>query len=204
MVVSSNHRNKCWKPGHCYQFCTNPWKRLSHSQECSVELFDNQHQGLCFLDLGLGFMEDSEAVAAPASAEETTSEIPPPSPSPSPSTASPSSYDPLAKALQTLFLNVTTVVQGELQAVNSEYELLERMNLRVASEHDHQAKFAQGLRVFVENLKEKNDGFSEYIQQIDEIDQEVTELEALVSTLDNYTSNLESKLRIACARPHGR
>ena len=90
------------------------------------------------------------------------------------------------------------------QAVNSEYELLERINLRVASEHDNQADFAEGLRVFVERLKQKNDGFTEYLQQIDEIDQEVTELEALVSTLDNYTSNLESKIRIACAQPHGR
>lgn len=90
------------------------------------------------------------------------------------------------------------------QAVNSDYELLERMNLKVASEHDNQAEFAQGLRVFVESLKLKNDGFSEYIQQIDEIDQEVTELEALVSTLDNYTSNLEAKLKVACAQPHGR
>ena len=90
------------------------------------------------------------------------------------------------------------------QAVNSEYELLERMNLRVASEHENQAEFARGLGVFVENLKQKNDGFSEHVRQIDEIDQEVTELEALVSTLDNYTRNLESKIRIARAQTHGR
>lgn len=163
-------------------------------------------------------MEDSEAAAAAApaaaasaEAEESSLESTAPSPSsssapPAPTETSPppAPYDPLAKALQTLFLNVTTLVQGELQAANSEYELLERMNLRVASEHDNQADFAEGLRVFVERLKQKNDGFSEYLQQIDEIDQEVTELEALVSTLDNYTSNLESKIRVACAQPHGR
>ncbi|KAG0565505.1 hypothetical protein M758_8G190500 [Ceratodon purpureus] len=158
-------------------------------------------------------MEDQGAAAAPGEAVESSVETPAPSPvssaacsapeevSPPPAT---SPYDPLAKALQTLFLNVTTLVQGELQAANSEYELLERMNLRVASEHDNQADFAEGLRVFVERLKQKNDGFTEYLQQIDEIDQEVTELEALVSTLDNYTSNLESKIRVACAQPHGR
>lgn len=78
------------------------------------------------------------------------------------------------------------------------------MNLRVASEHDNQADFAEGLRVFVERLKQKNEGFTEYMQQIDEIDQEVTELEAVVSTLDNYTSNLESRIRIACAQAHPR
>lgn len=85
------------------------------------------------------------------------------------------------------------------QSTNSEYELLERMNLRVATEYDNQADFAAGLRVFVERLKQKNDSFGDYLLQIDEIDQEVTELEALVSTLDNYTSNLEAKIKVAVA-----
>lgn len=107
--------------------------------------------------------------------------------------------DPLAKALQTLFLNVTSFIQAELQATSSEYKLLEKMNLRVASEYDHQADFAAGLRVFVERLKQKNNNFAHYLQQIDEIDQEVTELEAVVSTLDNYTSNLEAKIKVACS-----
>jgi hypothetical protein len=43
----------------------------------------------------------------------------------------------------------------EWQAVNRECEFLERMNLRVASEHDSQAEF-------VENLKQRNDELSEY------------------------------------------
>lgn len=73
------------------------------------------------------------------------------------------------------------------------------MNLRVATEYDNQADFAAGLRVFVERLKQKNDSFGDYLLQIDEIDQEVTELEALVSTLDNYTSNLEAKVKVAVA-----
>jgi len=107
--------------------------------------------------------------------------------------------NPLATALRNLFLNVTSLVQGELQSTNSEYELLERMNLRVATEYENQADFAAGLRVFVERLKQKNDSFGDYLLQIDEIDQEVTELEALVSTLDNYTSNLEAKVKVAVA-----
>lgn len=77
--------------------------------------------------------------------------------------------------------------------------MLERMNLRVATEYENQADFAAGLRVFVEKLKQKNDSFGDYLLQIDEIDQEVTELEALVSTLDNYTSNLEVKVKVAVA-----
>jgi biogenesis of lysosome-related organelles complex 1 subunit 2 len=157
-------------------------------------------------DTDAGGAESASAPSAPSQTHENipSSSAAPPAPSPPETATSLLPFDPLAKALQTLFVNVTTLVRGELQAANSEYELLERMNLRVASEHDNQADFAEGLRVFVERLKQKNEGFSEYTQQIDEIDQEVTELEALVSTLDNYTSNLESKIRIACTPHHGR
>lgn len=149
----------------------------------------------------------AEGAPSSAQAKESQSIIPEPSSissSASPPETTSTSFDPLVKALQTLFLNVTTLVRGELQGANSEYELLESMNLRVASEYDNQADFAEGLRVFVERLKQKNEGFSQYLQQIDEIDHEVTELEAVVSTLDNYTSNLESKIRIACGHHHGR
>lgn len=74
-------------------------------------------------------MEQTEAVAAPASAEETapSTTITPPSPSPpsSSSSAPPpeKNNDPLAKALQILFLNVTTLVQGELQVGLLQYFL---------------------------------------------------------------------------------
>jgi len=56
-------------------------------------------------------MEETQSVAA----EESPSTIT--RPSPSSSFASPAKHpdDPLAKALQTLFLNVTFLVQGELQ-----------------------------------------------------------------------------------------
>ena len=98
--------------------------------------------------------------------------------------------------LQWEFLSFSTVRCLLIsQATNSEYALLEMMNLRAATEYDNQADFAAGLRVFVGILKQKNNSFSDYLQQIDEIDQEVTELEALVSTLDNYTSNLEAKIK---------
>ncbi|KAJ7570418.1 hypothetical protein O6H91_01G119400 [Diphasiastrum complanatum] len=69
------------------------------------------------------------------------------------------------------------------------------MNNRTTIEYNNEGDFASGLRVFVEKLKQKNDAFSTYLKEIDEIDREVTELEAVVSTLDNYTNTLEAKLR---------
>eukprot|EP01018_Ginkgo_biloba_P023459 Gb_00916 [translate_table: standard] len=105
---------------------------------------------------------------------------------------------PLAEALHDLFNNVASLVQGELQGTNNHLELIEKMNLRTADEYNNFGDIASGLRVFVEQLKTKNESFHEYIQQIDEIDEQVTELEAIVSMLDNYTYTLESKVRSAC------
>ncbi|XP_057864106.1 biogenesis of lysosome-related organelles complex 1 subunit 2 isoform X2 [Cryptomeria japonica] len=103
----------------------------------------------------------------------------------------------LAQALFDLFTNVSSFVQGELQGTNNLLELLEKMNLRTADEYNNFGDIASGLRVFVEQLKTKNENFHEYMQQIDEIDQQVTELEAVVSTLDKYTYTLENKVRSA-------
>ncbi|KAJ7570419.1 hypothetical protein O6H91_01G119400 [Diphasiastrum complanatum] len=103
--------------------------------------------------------------------------------------------DTLSEALSRLFLNVAKVAQGEFQETSNVLQLLEMMNNRTTIEYNNEGDFASGLRVFVEKLKQKNDAFSTYLKEIDEIDREVTELEAVVSTLDNYTNTLEAKLR---------
>eukprot|EP00249_Psilotum_nudum_P003263 c16655_g2_i1 orf=275-685(-) len=110
--------------------------------------------------------------------------------------------DPLADALHALSLNITTFIQAELQSTTNVLELLEKMNLRIADDYNDFGDFASGLRVFVERLRLKNDGFHKYIKQIDEIDQEVTELEALVSALDKCTGSLEAKIRAAYNEHH--
>lgn len=105
--------------------------------------------------------------------------------------------DPLAAAISSLFINIATIVQSQLQCNTESLELLERMNLRTAAEYNEFGDFAAGLRVFVERLKLKNDSFQQYIQQIDEIEQEVLELEGIVSMLNDHTCALEAKLRRA-------
>lgn len=105
--------------------------------------------------------------------------------------------DPLGAAISSLFINIATIVQSQLQCNTESLELLERMNLRTAEEYNEFGDFAAGLRVFVERLKLKNDSFQQYIQQIDEIEQEVLELEGTVSMLNDHTGALEAKLRRA-------
>uniref|UniRef100_A0ACD5YNP5 Uncharacterized protein n=1 Tax=Avena sativa TaxID=4498 RepID=A0ACD5YNP5_AVESA len=111
--------------------------------------------------------------------------------------AAPGKRDELADSLAELFTNVSLMVRGELQGTNSQLELLEKMNRRVAEEYNSYGDVASGLRVFVEQLNEKNQGFEEYTSQIDAIDQQVSEFEAVVSMLDKHVSLLEKKVKSA-------
>ncbi|KAF0935519.1 hypothetical protein E2562_034308 [Oryza meyeriana var. granulata] len=105
--------------------------------------------------------------------------------------------DELADSLAELFTNVSLMVRGELQGTNNQLSLLEKMNQRVAEEYNNYGDVASGLRVFVEQLNEKNQSFDEYVSQIDAIDQQVTEFEAVVSMLDKHVSLLEKKVKSA-------
>lgn len=71
------------------------------------------------------------------------------------------------------------------------------MNQRVTEEYSNYGDVASGLRVFVEQLNEKNQRFDEYTTQIDAIDQQVSEFEAVVSMLDKHVSLLEKKVKSA-------
>ncbi|XP_008797591.1 biogenesis of lysosome-related organelles complex 1 subunit 2 [Phoenix dactylifera] len=105
--------------------------------------------------------------------------------------------DELAESLEDLFANVSSMIKGELEGTNNQLRLLEKMNQRVAEEYDGFSDVASGLRVFVEQLSEKNQGFDEYVKQVDVIDQQVTEFEAVVSMLDKYVCLLEKKVQSA-------
>ncbi|URE33139.1 biogenesis of lysosome-related organelles complex 1 subunit, partial [Musa troglodytarum] len=105
--------------------------------------------------------------------------------------------DELAESLADLFTSISTMIKGELEGTNNQLLLLEKMNQRVAEEYNGYGDVASGLRVFVEQLCEKNHGFEEHVQQIEKIDQQLTEFEAVVSMLDKYVSLLEKKVQSA-------
>ncbi|KAJ4810483.1 hypothetical protein LUZ62_023049 [Rhynchospora pubera] len=102
--------------------------------------------------------------------------------------------DEVAEALADVFSNVSLMVKGELEVANNRLLMLEKMNERVTEEYSRFGDVASGLRVFVEQLSNKNRSFEDYVQQIDTIDQQVTEFEAVVSKLDEYVSMLEKKV----------
>ncbi|GMY32288.1 biogenesis of lysosome-related organelles complex 1 subunit 2-like [Fagus crenata] len=103
-------------------------------------------------------------------------------------------HDDLADSLNDLFTSVSTMIKSQLQGTNNQLEMLEKMNVRVGEEYKGLGDVASGLRVFVEQLKSKSGNFDQYVQQIDAIEHQVTEFEAVISMLDNYVSQLESKV----------
>ncbi|VVA97919.1 unnamed protein product [Arabis nemorensis] len=92
--------------------------------------------------------------------------------------------DDLAESLQSLFTSVSSMVKSELQGTNNQLDLLEKMNLRVASEYDDMGDVASGLRVFAEQMKCKSGGLDEFVGQMDAIEKQVSEFEAVISVLD--------------------
>ncbi|CAD5173518.1 unnamed protein product [Musa acuminata subsp. malaccensis] len=55
--------------------------------------------------------------------------------------------DELAQSLEDVFINVSTMIKGELQGTNNQLLLLETMNQRVAEEYDGYGDVASGLRL---------------------------------------------------------
>ena len=55
--------------------------------------------------------------------------------------------------------------------------------------------------MFVEQLKSKSGSFDEYVRQIEAIEDQVTHFESVISMLDEYVSQLESKVHSACRPP---
>ncbi|KAF5735638.1 biogenesis of lysosome-related organelles complex 1 subunit 2 isoform X1 [Tripterygium wilfordii] len=116
-------------------------------------------------------------------------------------TEGPLARDELAESLNDLFTSASAMVKSEVQGTSDLMELLEKMNLRVAEEYKGFGDVASGLKVFVEQLKSKSGNFDEYVQQIDTIEQQVTEFEAVISMLDKYVSQLESKVQFTYQNP---
>ncbi|KAK8954047.1 Biogenesis of lysosome-related organelles complex 1 subunit 2 [Platanthera zijinensis] len=92
----------------------------------------------------------------------------------------------LADSLARLFTDISAMVKADLEGTNNQLLLLEKMNERVTREYSGFGDVVSGLRVFVEQLNEKNHGFDDYISQIDVIDRQVADFEAVVSMLDKF------------------
>ncbi|KAK3405500.1 hypothetical protein EUGRSUZ_K01979 [Eucalyptus grandis] len=105
--------------------------------------------------------------------------------------------DALAESLNDLFLNLSTMVKSELQGVNNQLELVEKMNQRVAEECGVRRRGVEAGSVrVVEQLKSKSGGFYEYVRQIEAIEEQVTHFESENQKLKTEKPNrIEPKFR---------
>ena len=96
-----------------------------------------------------------------------------------------------------MFLFTSLTWFSLVKGTSNSLELLEKMNLRLTEEYQGFGDVALGLRLFVEQLNNKNMNFEEHVKKIDLIDRQVTEFEAAVSMLARHVSLLESKVKSA-------
>jgi len=66
---------------------------------------------------------------------------------------------PLDLSLHDLSINVSSLVQGELQGTNNMLELIEKMNLRREDEYNSFGDIVSGLQFYMEKLRMKNENF---------------------------------------------
>ncbi|XVF31634.1 hypothetical protein REPUB_Repub17cG0008300 [Reevesia pubescens] len=116
----------------------------------------------------------------------------------------PEGQDELAESLNDLFTSLSSMVKSELQGTNNILELLEKMNLKVAEEYKGFGDVASGLRVFVEQLKNKSGNFDEYVQQIDAIEQQkpwLSEASCTTSSLAAFSNDFEDSDEVVTVPP---
>ncbi|KAF0391072.1 Biogenesis of lysosome-related organelles complex 1 subunit 2 [Gigaspora margarita] len=99
------------------------------------------------------------------------------------------------KLTEEMFLKVADYLKGEILATTEDYKLLETMNKVTRDRYQEMSKMAQNLVVEMANYQRIYNSFEPYIQQIDEICEQVDFLEKVTNELDEYSKELESRLK---------
>jgi biogenesis of lysosome-related organelles complex 1 subunit 2 len=111
--------------------------------------------------------------------------------------ASPTSSvsDEVRKMSENVFEKVSAFVQGHIQGTVDDYKLLEDMNNVTAQRYSDMKQVAETVSDRLSQLNEKYETFRPYLQQIDQIDETSKRMETAMTTLENYLTSIESRLR---------
>ncbi|CAH1759297.1 2235_t:CDS:2 [Entrophospora sp. SA101] len=99
------------------------------------------------------------------------------------------------KLTENMFKKVTEYLKGEILATTEDYRLLENMNILTKERYNEMSFMAQNLVVEMSKLQEIYSDFEPYVKQIDEISEQVDFLEKVTNELDDYSKELESRLK---------
>ncbi|KAH7725584.1 Protein BLOS-2 [Aphelenchoides avenae] len=120
-----------------------------------------------------------------------------------------SASDDIRRMSDTVFEKVSSFVQGHIQGTVDDYKLLEDMNNVTAQRYADMKQVAETVSTRLSQLNDKcmivlgpdrdrhlsDETLRPYLQQIDEIDEASKRMDAAVTTLDNYITAVESRLK---------
>ncbi|GBB85678.1 hypothetical protein RclHR1_12160003 [Rhizophagus clarus] len=101
----------------------------------------------------------------------------------------------VSKLTEEMFSKVGEYLKGEVLATTEDYKLLETMNKVTRDRYKEMSGMAQNLVVEMAKLQKIYSDFEPYVQQIDEICDQVDFLEKVALELDEYSKDLESRLK---------
>ncbi|PKK66527.1 hypothetical protein RhiirC2_753289, partial [Rhizophagus irregularis] len=101
----------------------------------------------------------------------------------------------VSKLTEEMFSKVGEYLKGELLATTEDYKLLETMNKVTRDRYKEMSGMAQNLVVEMAKLQRIYTDFEPYVQQIDEICDQVDFLEKVAIELDDYSKELETRLK---------
>ncbi|XP_037084408.1 biogenesis of lysosome-related organelles complex 1 subunit 2-like [Pollicipes pollicipes] len=119
-------------------------------------------------------------------------------------------HDPnLNRLAINMFTKTEQYLQGELDSVTGEYQLLTfrrrvpavtEMNRRTHAKYEEMKAVGQETHSAIEQLNTKYTELEPYLRQLEDVDQSLAKLEAVAIQLDAYSKQLESRFRAVSGR----
>ncbi|KAF8539915.1 biogenesis of lysosome-related organelles complex-1, subunit 2 [Trichophaea hybrida] len=98
-------------------------------------------------------------------------------------------------AVNDTLATLESLIRLDTEATVGDLDLLVRVNKHAAERYKAMADAAEGLETDSEHLRVKYAEVTKYVKQVDELDERVSDLEAIVKELEEWTGELEIKLR---------
>ncbi|CCX32098.1 biogenesis of lysosome-related organelles complex-1, subunit 2 [Pyronema domesticum] len=98
-------------------------------------------------------------------------------------------------AVNDTLASLENLIRLDTESTVGDLDLLVRVNKHAAERYKAMTDAAEGLETDSEHLKAKYAEVQKYVKQVDELDERVTDLEAIVRELEEWTGELEIKVR---------